>query len=679
MKEVFEFAKFRLDVREHVLERVDSGERVALPDKAFDTLCILVRHHGSLVEKNQLLSSVWADSFVEENNLNKSIHAIRKALGENADQKFIETVKKHGFRFVAEVKPITADRESANGLGQNGATIRNFPHLVSNPEPHVATSALAIAALPEDVEQVDPAETSISYPASVAKFPSQTSLAGHRRTRFQTVLYIAAAALVVVVAASLINRFVKPGISENSVPSLAVLPMKPLDPAARDRSVELAVADSLILKLDESKAFNVKHLNAVRNFIDSDEDPASLGRELGTDYVIASNYQISGGQIRVTSRLINVGSGATEQTFKSESGTQDVFAMQDAVANEIGNAVLVRFGKPEGTYASNRGTQNEEAFNLYNESLYLVDKSTKDDSVKAAELLGRAVLLDPNYAQAWALRAQAYCQVAHFGGGPPDEMFTIAEPMLEKSLLLDGDNAVALTIRGILNRDYHWNFSAAYKDLNRAIKIDPEYNMAHRILAGLYYCDRRYAEAVEEQKKAVETNPKSVLERWLLGVYLTLGGQRDEGIKQLDRVVEMDPNFTPAYHSLWLAYHFAGDQEKAYENFIKYKEVAGSDQDAIAAYKAAYQKGGWTGVLRTELAMVQAKDTKGKYSGAKYYIAALAALVGEKGIAFDYLDEAIRFHFWEISNIKADPRFDSVRGDPRFDDLLRRAGLATNS
>ena len=679
MKEVFEFAKFRLDVREHVLERTDSGERVALPDKAFDTLCILVRNHGRLVEKDRLLSSVWADSFVEENNLNKSIHAIRKALGENGDQKFIETVKKHGFRFVAEVKTATGDKETSNGLGQNGATIRSFPHLVSRPEPYAATSALAVAIVPEDVEPVKPVETDSPFPASVAKFPSQTVSAGRGRTRFRTVSFIAAAALIVVVAAALINRFVKPGISETSVPSLAVLPLKALDPAARDRSIELAVADSLILKLSESKAFNVRHLNAVRNFIDSDEDPVSLGRELGTDYVIASNYQVSGGQIRVTSRLINNASGETEQTFKSETDNQNVFAMQDAVANEIGNAVLVRFGKPEGTYASERGTQSEEAFNLYNESLYLVDKSTKDDSAKAAELLGKAVLLDPNYAQAWALRAQAYCQVAHFGGGPPDELFTIAEPMLQKSLLLDGDNAVALTIRGIINRDYHWNFPAAYKDVEQAIKIDPEYNMAHRILAGLYFCDRRYADAVEEQKKAVEINPTSVLERWLLGVYLTLGEQRDEGIKQLDRIVEMDPNFSPAYHSLWLAYHFEGDQQKAYQNFIKYKEITGTDQTALARYKDAYQKAGWPGVLRTELSIALAKDTKGKYSGAKYYIATLAALAGEKDVVFDYLDEAVRFHLLEISILKADPRFDSLRGDPRFEDILRRAGLAANS
>src|SRR5215218_3616271 len=114
MSEIYEFAGFRLDIRERVLERADLGARVALPEKAFDTLCVLVRNAGHLVGKDELLSLVWADSFVEENNLNKSIHAIRRALGEEkGGHKYIETVKKHGFRFAAEVTPAARRSEPA--------------------------------------------------------------------------------------------------------------------------------------------------------------------------------------------------------------------------------------------------------------------------------------------------------------------------------------------------------------------------------------------------------------------------------------------------------------------------------------------------------------------------------------------------------------------------------------
>jgi hypothetical protein len=128
-----------------------------------------------------------------------------------------------------------------------------------------------------------------------------------------------------------------------------------------------------------------------------------------------------------------------------------------------------------------------------------------------------------------------------------------------------------------------------------------------------------------------------------------------------------------------MAYRFEGNQEKAYENFIKCKELEGSDRNTIAEYKEAYQRSGWTGVLRSELSIAQRSDTKGKYSGEKFYIAGLAAQLGEKDIALEYLNEALHFHLMEISNLKADPRFDSLRSDPRFEDVLRRAGLSVNS
>jgi DNA-binding winged helix-turn-helix (wHTH) protein/Tfp pilus assembly protein PilF len=119
-KELYEFGPFRLDVAEHSLVRSDTNERIQLPEKAFETLCILVRNAGHLVNKNELLNQVWSDSFVEENNLNKCIHAIRRALGEQEGEKqFIETIKKHGFRFVAEVRRVELEKTEAN---ENEAT-----------------------------------------------------------------------------------------------------------------------------------------------------------------------------------------------------------------------------------------------------------------------------------------------------------------------------------------------------------------------------------------------------------------------------------------------------------------------------------------------------------------------------------------------------------------------------
>ena len=100
-KQFFEFGAFRLDARERLL--LHEGETVSLTPKAFDMLVTLVENSGHLVEKNELMRKLWPDSFVEEGSLAQNVSLLRKALGENETQKFIETVPRRGYRFVATV------------------------------------------------------------------------------------------------------------------------------------------------------------------------------------------------------------------------------------------------------------------------------------------------------------------------------------------------------------------------------------------------------------------------------------------------------------------------------------------------------------------------------------------------------------------------------------------------
>lgn len=106
LKGLYEFASFRLDVEERLLLRAD--EVVPLPPKAFDVLLALIEQPGHLLEKEVLLKTVWPDTIVEENNLADNISRLRKTLGEGENgQKFIETVPRRGYRFVAEVKALS--------------------------------------------------------------------------------------------------------------------------------------------------------------------------------------------------------------------------------------------------------------------------------------------------------------------------------------------------------------------------------------------------------------------------------------------------------------------------------------------------------------------------------------------------------------------------------------------
>jgi DNA-binding winged helix-turn-helix (wHTH) protein/pimeloyl-ACP methyl ester carboxylesterase len=100
---VFSFESFQLDVTERRLSR--SGEPIPLRAKVFDTLCMLVENHGRLIRKDELMQRLWPDSVVEENNLDHNISKLRRALKDGANgQKYIETVPRQGYRFVADVR-----------------------------------------------------------------------------------------------------------------------------------------------------------------------------------------------------------------------------------------------------------------------------------------------------------------------------------------------------------------------------------------------------------------------------------------------------------------------------------------------------------------------------------------------------------------------------------------------
>jgi Tol biopolymer transport system component/DNA-binding winged helix-turn-helix (wHTH) protein len=107
-KQLYEFGEFRLDPQEKTLTR--GGEPVEITPKGFELLSLLVENRGRLLEKDELMDKIWADSFVEESNLTFNIRQLRKTLGDDAhDPKYIKTVRRHGYRFIADVRQISEE------------------------------------------------------------------------------------------------------------------------------------------------------------------------------------------------------------------------------------------------------------------------------------------------------------------------------------------------------------------------------------------------------------------------------------------------------------------------------------------------------------------------------------------------------------------------------------------
>src|SRR5262245_27088193 len=125
-RQLYEFGPFRLDADERLLMR--DGRMTPLPPKVFDTLLVLVENSGRVVSKDELMQSLWPDTFVEESNLTQNISQLRRALGDGAgDAQYIETIPKRGYRFVAGVHPY-AQEAAAQAAGSIEMTIEVNGH-----------------------------------------------------------------------------------------------------------------------------------------------------------------------------------------------------------------------------------------------------------------------------------------------------------------------------------------------------------------------------------------------------------------------------------------------------------------------------------------------------------------------------------------------------------------------
>lgn len=180
----YNFGPFRLDLSEGTLLR--DGQRVHLTQRGYEALLILIRNKDRVVDKNELLNTLWPDSDVEENNLNQLISALRKALDDRRREKYIKTVPKRGYRFIADVAEVSATAES----------------VAESPDKSPVNTNESEGAAPED-----DAETSA---AREAPQPGGSRGGGSRRRLLKPLIATGMLLLLLVVSAIVLRVAMKP-------------------------------------------------------------------------------------------------------------------------------------------------------------------------------------------------------------------------------------------------------------------------------------------------------------------------------------------------------------------------------------------------------------------------------------------------------------------------------------
>ena len=635
--EIYEFDKFRLEVSERILWR--DNERVPLPEKAFETLCALVKRGNHLVSKDELLAEIWANTIVEENNLDKNISLLRQVLGERSDKgKFIETVRGHGYRFVADV------------------------HLRSPGEP------LVLPVVTRDISTERQAsaelESPIPHPESVLSQDQNPSIEIQKTNRWWLVA-VAGGLIGILSWIAFYGWRVTEQSASSPIKTIAVLPFKSLGAESRNEALEMGMADTLIAKLGGEEII-VRPLGSVSRYAALTQDSILAGRELNVETVLDGTIQTADNRIRISARLFRTSDGKQLWTGKFDEKFTDIFAVQDSISERVATALKIQFSGRE----KKRQTDNVEAYQLYMKGHFHALKSVKSEIETGVSYFQQAIKADPNYAFAYVGLADAYRGLAVGGETPSAEFFPPAKAAANKAIELDDTLAEAHAVLAHIMFWYDWDWPAAEAQYKRALELNP--NNADALYPYAHFLSNmgRHAEALPKIKRARELDPLNLRINTLEGLFLFHAGQPDEAIARLQKTLELDSNFRLANMFIARVYIGKGMFAEALAATSKARELSPVSSEPIAFGSYALAQSGKLTEARAALDELLHSSTE-RYV-PPYHIALAYNALGESDKALIYLEKGFAEKDVRMVFLKVEPRWNNLRKQPRFIELMRR-------
>lgn len=611
---IYEFAEFRLDRGERSLSL--AGEPVALTPKVFDLLAVLVENHGHLMTKDDLIKLLWQDSFVEEANLNVNISALRRALGETPNEhRFIETVPRRGYRFVAEVREIVSAETVSASAGES-------------------TSASHI--------------------------------------RWAGVHYATLFTVVAVLAAALIGWqffFSGGGTEVSQLRSIAVLPFRPLSGEQTDPALQMGMADALITKLNGLQQLSVRPTSAIERYSDAN-DPIAVGRELQVEAVLDGKIQRADNRIRVTVQLLRVSDGATLWAGSFDDFFTNIFAVQDSISERMIESLAVRLSRKEEVALAKRYTENTEAYQLFLQGQFHHEQITRTGTQNALKYYRAAVEKDPDYALAYAAMSPAYIHLANLNIDR-DVNFQNARDTARRAVELDPDLADAHEALAGVYDVLDWNWKAAEAEYKRAIELNPKREGPHFNYSSHLSRQKRHDEAIREIEEARRINPVALYIQNQLIHTLIRARRFDEAEAEIKKSLEMSPDNLHALNFMFRVSMYRSRLPEAKAAIDRYVAAKGPRWDTFLAWYELRAGRAETGARA--LRAINAKyDSDGGNHG---WIALNLVRLGEFDAAFDALEKAYARREFHLLTLNVDPDWDPIRSDPRLAELIGRLGL----
>ena len=590
------------------------GGAVRLEHKLMLVLVCLAGRPGEVISKDELIRTVWADTFVTDDVLTRAVSELRRILRDDAKQPhIIETVSKNGYRLIAPVQRI-----QDSSLASRREVRANF-------------------------------------------------FAGRRR-KVLAAMAVSLVAIAITLAVALVRKPAK--IQTRGPQPIAVLPLQNASAAKDLDFLRLGLADDIATTLSFYPSLSIRPFAAISKYAGPDIDLQKAARELRVADLVTGHFLVAGENVEVTLEAVDAAHNRVLWRATLRGTTRDLTEVQDQISARVQHGLIPALGVSAGHGASSNMSHNAEAYEFYlramshNDAPNSQGSSFSSENKNAIQLLQRAVALDPGYASAWAALGHFYYYESGSGDGG-EIARSRAKAALQRAVALDPSRIEAAS--DLVNMESEeGELNQAYDDIANLLHQRPDSGAVHLVHSYVLWYAGLLEEAESECEKTRSLDAGTQDLASCGHVFIALG--KYDRAREYFHLVSGTEYEKSGQVEILLR---EGKEEEALKNL---KSLPTTDVYGPLLLEPCLQhqpppNGGAGGQKIRSIAMADYDP------GFKYALAAVDSFCGHPEFAFRELRRAIEQDYCAYPQIETDPLLIKIRAMPEFAEI-RSLGIA---
>jgi serine/threonine-protein kinase len=484
-----------------------------------------------------------------------------------------------------------------------------------------------------------------------------------------TKLGLAALLLIILITLPIFSYFSysSPEIQASPIRSIAVLPFANANGDPNTEYISDGLSESLIERFSRLSRIKVIARNSAFKYREKSAEFKKIARDLGVQALVTGTVTQQGDELQISVELIDATRTSQLWSGQYRDKASNLPLILNDITRKVADKLNLGLSGDELNLITRDQSEAGNAYEWYLKGRFYWNQLTEEALEKSIECFNEALVIDPQYALAYAGLANSYIALgANYSS--PDEAFRKAEFNAQKALEIDGNLAEAHYAMATTRYLYYWDLPTAEKELKRSLELNPNYAMANSMLCSVSLTREDTKQAITYVSRALELDPFSLLFNVKLSSIYYLQRDNERTIELAQKLLGENDGAPFLYNIIAIAHAQMKRFKEALATSQRATILMGEDTNTLSTLGIIYALSGRVSEARWVAETLEGLSQK-RYVQA-YLIASIYGALDDKNQALMWLEKAAKQRDCHMLRIRLDPVFDKLRSDPRYDSLL---------